>query len=328
MVDPTVGLGKVTAIMKECRDTWFFPRLSGGEEQGLNDAGVETFKNQSSLGRETIQNVQDARSRAAIEAGHPALVEFELLQMPSNQMPGHDLLAQIFKACRENVMAQFYPKDHKANGLDFLDRGIALLEGDVIPVLRIRDRNTTGLLGTGSDGDKSSPWWRLIRGQGWASAEGVGGGTYGIGQRAPFAFSSLRTVLYSTRLEDGDEAFVAKSILCSFRHPVDGYLTQSKGWYCRLSGGVDDGDGPTWDGIRDPDSIPGYFRRDNTGTDLYVTGYKDSSNWKRELRRSVLRNFFASIHAGSLQVHVKDGDETEKLDARTVVKTAKTEAGL
>lgn len=313
-------------ISEGYRDAWFFPRLSGGEEQGLNDAGVETFKGQSSLGRETIQNVQDARSGAAIEADEPAIVEFELLQMPSSEMPGHEALKRIFEACRDNVNTQFSkPSDQKANGREFLDRAIGLLSDATIPVLRIRDRNTTGLLGTGSPDDKSSPWWRLIRGQGWASSEGVGGGTYGIGQRAPFAFSNLRTIIYSTRLDDNREAFVAKSILCSFRDPESGFMTQSKGWYCRLSG---DSANPTWDGIRTADDIPKYFRRNDTGTDLYVTGYKDSPDWKRELRRSVLRNFFATILRGNLRVLVKDGEDVETLDRETVLDAARIEAGL
>ena len=40
-------------------EKWFFPPLSGGDKQGLNNSGVAMFKGIDSLTRETIQNVLD-----------------------------------------------------------------------------------------------------------------------------------------------------------------------------------------------------------------------------------------------------------------------------
>jgi len=312
-------------------DCWFFPLLSGGEEAGLNDPGIENFKKSHSLGRETIQNIGDARSKEAIEKGEPALADFDLLHMPVVDLPGAERFKLILERCRDYTNRRFTKrKDRETNGLEFFNRAVELLEGKTLPVLRIRDRNTTGLLGSDDEKDKDRPWWRLIRGQGYSSREGVAGGTYGIGQRAPFAFSSLRTVIYYTRLPKAEEAFIAKAILCSFPHPDSEELTQNKGWYCRLDKTAKDPAKWTkWAGIRDPSAIPSHFRRDEVGTDLYIVGFQGGRDWKRELRRSVLRHFFAAIQQGALEVRIaEEGEPPSVLSKETLMAAVKQEIGV
>jgi hypothetical protein len=306
---------------------WFFPLLSGGEEAGLNDPGIENFKKSHSLGRETIQNIGDARSKAAIANHEPALADFDLLQMPVDDLPSSKQYKQILETCLDYTNHRFKRKqDRETNGVEFFERAVDLLESKTLPVLRIRDRNTTGLAGSDDDKDRNRPWWRLIRGQGYSSREGVAGGTYGIGQRAPFAFSSLRTVIYYTRLPDGAEAFIAKAILCSFPHPDHQELTQNKGWFCRLDTTPKDPMKRTkWSGIRDPNAIPAHYRRDEIGTDLYIVGYQGGKNWKKELQRSVLRHFFAAIEQGALEVRISEGDESSLLSKETLMDTVKQE---
>jgi len=315
---------KATPTFEDC---WFFPLLSGGEEAGLNDPGIENFKKSHSLGRETIQNVGDARSQKAIDNREPAVAEFDLLQMPVSHLPGAKRFEQILQACLDYTNRRFKrQQDRETNGVDFFKRAVELLEGETLPVLRIRDRNTTGLAGTDDEMDRNHPWWRLIRGQGYSSREGVAGGTYGIGQRAPFAFSSLRTVIYYTRLPDDEEAFIAKSILCSFPHPDHRDLTQNKGWFCRLDTTPEEPIRQTkWTGIRDPNAIPPHFRREEVGTDLYIVGYQGGAKWKKELRRSVLRHFFATIEQGALEVRISEGGETSSLSKETLAAIVKQE---
>lgn len=307
---------------------WFFPLLGGGEEQGLNDAGIETFKKSTSLGRETIQNIGDARSTAATEAGEPAIAQFEMLKMPVNELPGHEQLRLIFEKCREFTCERFASEnDRRANGLSDFDRAIELLRGTSISVLRIRDRNTTGLVGGDGPDDKNTPWARLIRGQGYSSSEGVGGGTYGIGQRAPFAFSDLRTIVYYTRCGPSEEAFIAKAILCTFEHPESGKLTQRQGWFCQRAGNEE----VLWNGLREPALIPSTFRREDpkdVGTDLYILGFKSGArSWRQELRRSVLRHFFAAIDDGALQVEIIENAEREVISRETILDAVTQEAG-
>ena len=133
---------------------WFFPKLGGGEEKGLNNEGIETFRKQDSLARETCQNIGDAWNQAS---GEPAVATFVLEALP----------------------------DGTGNEKKFFDNALDMLRSEFIPMLRIGDENTSGLIG--SDDDRRKPFFRLLKGQGSSSLQGDGGGTFGIGQRAPFA---------------------------------------------------------------------------------------------------------------------------------------------
>lgn len=283
---------------KPTAPTWFFAPLSGGEESGLNESGIEAFKRSESLGRETCQNILDH----ADGLGKPCIAVFEYIDLPQADFPGHDVFVNIFSACQEHVLKT---DPHGAgNERRFFEKGLNLLQGRTIPTLRIGDENTTGL--GGDDDDRAGPFWRLLKGQGFSSLQGVGGGTYGIGQRAPFARSALRTVLYSTRLASGTEAFVAKAILASHPNPLHPArrMTQSKGWYCHAP----EKKGQPWRAIRDPAIIPKRYRRSVVGTDLYVTGYIEQ-DWEQRSRHAVLQNFFSAIDRGFLEVHLKKNGE-------------------
>jgi hypothetical protein len=281
---------------------WFFPKLGGGEEQGLNDAGVETFKKEDSLARETCQNIGDVWDH---ECGEPAIATFELVHLPVEEFPGRQQLIEVFEACRDHVLEGL--PDGTGNEAKFFENALAVLDGETIPLLRIGDENTSGLLG--GDDDRRGPFFRLLKGQGSSSLQGDGGGTFGIGQRAPFAHSGLRTVLYSTKTPDG-VAFIAKSILACFPHPASGHMTQSKGWWCQASES-----GESWSTIRDPDAIPARFLRDKFGTDLWLAGFQ-SENWEMSVRHSVLRHFFAAIENDQLIVQLaKDGEVTTRIES-------------
>lgn len=282
---------------------WFFPKLGGGEEQGLNDAGIEEFKRGESLARETCQNIGDVRD----DSGKPAIATFELLDLHANEFPGLDEFKSMFMACRNSVLTGLSgnsegesegPEEGPGNERAFFEKGLDILNGDKIRVLRIGDENTTGLVGT--DTDRSSPFYRLLKLQGASTPQGVGGGTYGIGQRAPFAHSALRTVFYSTRTNRG-HAFIGKSILASFQHPETGGMTQSKGWWCNPTDSGDD-----WSTLRDVEQIPSRFIRETIGTDIWVTGFQRTA-WETSVRRSVLQHFFAAIAQGKLIVQIIEG---------------------
>jgi hypothetical protein len=62
-----------------------FPPLSGGEEAGFNDAGIEQFLRDQvqSLVREITQNSTDA----PIAKGAKVRVEFHLLEIPAENLP-------------------------------------------------------------------------------------------------------------------------------------------------------------------------------------------------------------------------------------------------
>jgi hypothetical protein len=298
-------------LSQSSHPTWFFAPLGGGEESGLNESGIEAFKRSDSLGRETCQNILDH----ADDSGHPCVATFELLDLPRQDFPGADEYVAVLDACKDHVL-KLLPNG-TGNERRFFDTGLELLSKPTIPTLRIGDENTTGL--EGDDNDRSQPFWRLLKGQGWSSQEGVGGGTYGIGQRAPFARSALRAVIYSTKLASGGEAFIAKAILASHPSPfLEGRgMTQSKGWYCHRPNGGE------WRAVRDPAEFPERYRRAAVGTDLYVAGYVEQ-DWEQTVRQSVLQNFFSAIDRGLLEVQLRsngvllDQINRENLEAKLV----------
>jgi hypothetical protein len=116
-------------------------------------------------------------------------------------------------------------------------------------------------------------------------------------------------VLYSTRTPEG-VAFIAKSILASFPHPVHGYMTQSKGWWCEV-----DDSGESWSTLREPGVIPDRFIREKIGTDLWVAGFQ-SDDWEQTVRQSVLRHFFAAIANDQLIIQLmRDGEVSTRIDS-------------
>ncbi|MES9689144.1 hypothetical protein ABWK31_16930, partial [Bacillus sp. JJ353] len=64
---------------------WNFPVNNDGAEEGLNDAGVETFKGAplESLAREVIQNSSDAR----YDKTKPVRVIFDLIDVDTGYFP-------------------------------------------------------------------------------------------------------------------------------------------------------------------------------------------------------------------------------------------------
>lgn len=280
---------------------WFFPPLNGGEETGLNEAGIENFKQGPRLAREVVQNCLDNRDGS----GKPVVVTFELLKIPVKEFPNAKKFRKVFGACRAHVEQHYGAGQSAANEKGFFDRAESLLKvGAEVPALRIGDENTTGLVGLEDERTKS--YWRLIRGQGYSTIQGPGGGTYGIGQRAPFAHSDVRTILYSTKLQDGSTMLVGKAILSNFA--LGKGLKQNRGWWCRL-----DQTTKSWEAIRDPEALKGSnakyrrYLRTTVGTDLYVMGYS-RENWLRNAKWSVLENFFAALGSGDLRVRFVDGN--------------------
>lgn len=284
---------------------WFFPELSGGEEQGLNDAGVDMFKKDDSLARETCQNIGDVWDR---DSGNPAIATFELIDLPIEEFPGAEQLLSCIESCK-NFVEQQHPNG-TGNENKFFEQAIGLLKSKTIPTLRIGDENTSGLFGL--DDERTKPFFRLLRGQGTSTLQGDGGGTYGIGQRAPFARSALRTVFYSTKSDDGC-AFIGKSILASFPHPDTKIMTQNKGWWCNVKEGKRD-----WTTVRDPNQIPSRFLREIKGTDIWVTGFMEE-NWETLIKNSVLKHFFAAIYNNQLTVIIKkNGRVLDAIDSLNI----------
>lgn len=275
---------------------WIFPPTLGGEESGLNDPGIEFFRNSGSLAREIVQNSLDA----AADPQKPVRVAFSLLQVPVSDIPGADRLREVLARCRKYQLEPCKtPKERKQNGEEWFDSALAFLDQPTIPVLRVRDENTTGL--RGDESDPMSPWFRLVKKQGSAAMHGAGGGTYGIGQRAPFSRSGLRTVLYSTRT-NGAVSLIGKAILSSF-HDEAGGVCSRIGYWGRVEGTDLQRKAKA---IIEASEIPPIFLREEPGTDLFILGYQKTPGWDASILESLAINFFSALQAGKLVAKVEE----------------------
>ncbi|HOM53862.1 MAG TPA: hypothetical protein PK184_20610 [Phycisphaerae bacterium] len=271
----------------------YVPSADGGEEEGLNDPGVEFFLGdvEHHLAREVAQNVIDV-PRTGVQTVH---LDFELIDLPKAQLPCVHELAERFERCRA-----FWQPDRTSDKKvsRFFTNGLDLLQRPTVKVLRISDYGTTGL--TGNDTDRTGRWYALVRSAGVSNKDEGAGGSYGIGKYAPFAASEIRTVFYSTRTEDGEVAFQGVVRLASHKDRNE-RTTRRTGYIGRCNHETH-----SCAAIRDITSIPEAFVRRDPGTDIFVIGYRAPDGWERNLLSSILTNFWPAIHRNIITFRVGD----------------------
>lgn len=275
---------------------WHFPNLDHGEADGLADPLLEYFEGNHEwyIARETIQNSLDAR----FDSEKPVLVVFEKTQLLRKQVPGIAELKLRMQACLEQISET----DEKAKS--YLEKALSILSQNLISILKIGDFNTIGL--DGSDDDKTGRWFRLVRSVGVNMMTGVGGGSFGIGKGAPIAASSIRTVFYST-LNGNEHVFQGKTRLIT--HEFHGKEYRGTGFF-----GIDG-----YKSVRDPSLIPQGFDRDVQGTDVYIIAYDlNHEDWRQELAKSILENFWFAIYSGDLEVKLVDEADEVKIQLPTL----------
>jgi hypothetical protein len=278
---------------------WRFPPNGGGQCDGFTDAGIENFTGNriESLGREIIQNSLDAKDSSA--GDKPVIVTFNVKRIKAENFPGLDELKVSMQACLDQLRSD----DQRES--DFFKAAIAILEKPHIPILRIDDYYTNGLR-YDFEVPRHSPFFAITKGKGISNkASDTAGGSYGIGQSAPYASSDLRTVFYSTEYsEEVNEIKLlqGKSILMS--HTVSGEMTLGTGYYGQV-----DGCGPV---VSD---IPSDFQRHSPsglsrqGTSVFVTGFNGHGDWKNRLIAAILGSYFFAIKEKKLIVRIDNDIE-------------------
>jgi hypothetical protein len=262
---------------------WNFPLNNDGAEVGLNDAGIETFRGHrfEALAREINQNSCDARK----DDNKPVEVHFNLHKMPIELFPDRKQYMDILDSCLSYW-------SHIDKSKKFFNNAIEIMKQDYINVLKISDYNTTGL--TGASLDRGGNWNSLIKAVGVSNKDSNAGGSFGIGKHAPFACSSLRTVFYGTKAEDGTCAFQGVGKLAT--HLKGDKATQGTGYF-----GITEKNKPILDSYSD---LGDFYHRDQIGTDIFVMGFNGEDSWETSIIKSVLESFFYSIHEGRLVVQV------------------------
>lgn len=261
-----------------------FPANDDGQENGLNDPGIETFKDHPlmSLAREGLQNSSDAHD----ESGKPVEVHFQNLEIPSSEFPGCDEFKKTLQAC-----AAFSKPNKQA--VQFFESALKVLSADKLNILRIADFNTTGLV-VGEKDDRTSDWFKLTKSVGVSDKNAGKLGSFGIGKHAPFACSDLRTVFYGTKDKNGVTAFQGVAKLVSHRRDKK-IITQGTGYF-----GNKLGNRP----LLDFSKVSPIFERKKVGADVYVMGFHPFEDWEAKIIKTVIESFFVAIHHGTLIVKV------------------------
>ena len=267
---------------------WYFPSNDHGENRGINDSGVATFRGTplKSLAREICQNSLDAA------AGKTVRVEFSSFNVPSTIIPDVDELKKTFEKCLS------YWDGQKAKVTkDFFKNACEKISAETINVLRISDFETKGLRGAKNINDINTDWMRLTKSSGSSDKKGPAGGSFGIGKFAPFACSDFSTVFYNTYAIDDVCAYQGVSRLVTFERD-DGETTQGIGYYGNVHNTP----------VFEPFNIDPNFIRDpgDYGTDIFILGYRFSKNddWETEIIVSILDSFIGAIWNEKLAVKI------------------------
>lgn len=267
---------------------WFFPYGKGIRKEAINNAAAETFKSKPlpSLAREVIQNSLDVQ----VNDNEPVTVSFKTASLRSSDFPNKKTFEEVLKKAKSS-----WPNDSECQL--FVDNAEKVLSNNEIPYLKISDYNTTGLTGAGSDVN-GTQWSSLVKEVGSSPKGEDSQGSFGIGKAAPFACSDLRTVFYTTKVEQEGIHSIGVSNLVSFDLP-DGMTAQGVGFY-------EDSEGQPIKGNLSFDTLP---LRNNQGTDIYIMGFDTAdkySEWENEVILAVVENFMVSIIEGKLIVEVND----------------------
>ena len=100
---------------------WRFPSNDYGENKGINDSGVAMFRGTplQSLAREICQNSLDAAIK------DKTIIEFNLFNIPSDKVPGRDVLLDTFNRC-----LKFWGSQTSSDTKDFFTDAINELSKD------------------------------------------------------------------------------------------------------------------------------------------------------------------------------------------------------
>ncbi|MFH1310740.1 MAG: hypothetical protein ABIH85_08725 [Candidatus Omnitrophota bacterium] len=263
-----------------------FENVGTGDEDGFNDPVRTAFDTNISrtVARESIQNILDAGMT------EPARAEFSLSEEDINTAL-LDLadIRRIMKSCQKQFPDNPLCVEHFKNILQLINK-------PKIRVLKISDYNTKGL--SGDDNDRNEPYYCFLKSIGASSKSGQEGGSFGLGKGSFYAASALNTIIVSSAYEEeGQKKHVFQGKLRLVSHlGIDDQFKRGNGSLGLI------GEKP----VRDYNDIPDFYKRDETGTDLYIMGYRDADDWKYHIVRSILNSFWYSIMKNRLVVKIED----------------------
>lgn len=266
---------------------WRFQPNLADEDEGLANAGIETFRDApySGIARECGQNSLDAASVVDGSASQ-VLLRFSSREVATSSVPGQDSLRHAMERC---LAAANIRDDDKER--DFFRRAKRLLTAPSIEILQIGDTGTVGLRGPA---ERGKPFHALVKSSGVSNkADNSSGGSFGIGKNAAYAISALRTVFYSTIYDQDQFLAQGKTILVSHSDAQGNPLKATGYWGA-------DGFKP----VRDRSEVPSWLDLDQQGTTVTAIGFVGTETWRHQVAESLVRNFFAAINRETIAFDV------------------------
>ena len=264
------------------------------------DSSIKDFSKHlyQSAVREAIQNSIDATI-----TGQRTKVKLNFFTAQKTSIPDIDNLVQRIYKTKE------YWKENPAyvSLLDNMLKTYQSFRGQ-IPILEISDFNTNGMTLSHPSGDpRRSNYYGFSRGNNSVKGDENTGGSEGEGKAAYYALSSLRTIFVHSISRDGN---IFEGLTRLGTHIFDGEYNSAYGYLGQN----------TETPIKDYYSIPPIFRKREQyvwGTSIYIPGLWNRENSESELIKSVINNFWLSIHEDNLEVtinnEVLNSDSLEQL---------------
>lgn len=270
---------------------WYFPKAINMSGRGENDPQKELFPGDifQTMVRESIQNSLDHPNPTN---NKPVRVEYKLHKQATSDFP------YLTEDLRNHILSCY-----KISNADKFKRMLDVLNCKQFYILEVADYNTLGM-DYNYDTDDGR-FKKFVRYTGDPNVAVGAGGSHGYGKITYFSVSEINSLIVSSMTPDGTVTFEGVSRLAT--HPTG---TTRETFYD--TGFLDSGDGvPVQNKGHESNSlIPEIFRREETGTSVFIpfANIDDANNQKAKVFKkcceAVLRNFFAAINDGNLEVFI------------------------
>ena len=260
------------------------------DDIGLADNDIDGFlKNLlASVNRECAQNSNDESE------ARPVKMNFDLLEVPTDEVPDIDNYRYVVKRCLEEAKSTGAKKAD-----EFFSNAVQVLSRDKIKVLSISDEGTKG---AGGEFKKGGKFFTLVVSKGRTDKDDIfSAGSFGIGKNAAFAGSELRCVFYSSRYGEKDDFYcMGKSILTSWRSNEDKNMSH-KVFFVN--------DGTSLTPASTDEAIPEWLHKKERGLRLSVLAPRIElkEGWTHGYIASLLSNFFVAIYDEALEFSLDRG---------------------
>lgn len=243
---------------------------------GFKDNDIEKFGQDPvrSLVREALQNSCDAFDE---KPGQKYVhVKIRTRKIPKHLLPGFSDIESHIRSCYDI-------ENDPSENLE-IKRHIKAFEPDMYSVLEISDYNTTGM--------NQKSFESLTQGIFKSTKNSLASqGSKGVGKAAFYAASYLRTLLVSSKSDDGFR-FRAVAKLSNHKDPNNPFRRLNyKGFYGSLNS-------------ISASEVPAQFQRSANGTSVFVIGLWNDIINDDDIIREVLRNYWFAIYGNILVVEV------------------------